>query len=529
MPTRPFNRIALSLSGGGYRAAAFHLGALSLLHKIHFNYPDEPASSLLERVTALSTISGGSITGIRWAQDNAMGRPFEATFAKMYQILKEDQLLKNALEKINGLQPWQFAYKSKNLINAFAEVYDRDFFEGGTFGDLLNSRKGTIQEFIFNATEFNNGLAFRFQNNGRFGNGELFLPQSATSGLRLSDMAAASSCFPGGFEPLMFPVDFAAVDTPIAQLWSEKYGNPVALMDGGIIDNQGIDAIEIANDRLVSKGGGIGTFIVSDVEGKSITPYLPPGLGPQKRWSSWTLRGISNRAKWVFRGSLLFLLLCMILAYFKPGWWSWFLLPLLFVSGMISGAWLFVYKRIQNWFNQTVVKIVQDHQSDIVGNLEVLERTPVNVLINLAGIRATSLMTIANDVFMKRIRRIQYESLYTNKAWKDRVVGNFLYSLKDIKDSSLPDQWKNILETANRMPTTLWFSPEHKSEKMLDQLIMAGQLTLCHLLIDHVEEWQAKNNIPASTKKGLDQLYLVLVEQYEALKRDPGIILKNLI
>jgi predicted acylesterase/phospholipase RssA len=46
-----FNRIALCLSGGGYRAAAFHLGTLHMLNEL----------GLLENVKIMSTASGGTI------------------------------------------------------------------------------------------------------------------------------------------------------------------------------------------------------------------------------------------------------------------------------------------------------------------------------------------------------------------------------------------------------------------------------------------------------------------------------------
>ena len=44
-------RIGLALSGGGYRAAAYHLGTLRALHKM----------GLLEKVDVISSVSGGSI------------------------------------------------------------------------------------------------------------------------------------------------------------------------------------------------------------------------------------------------------------------------------------------------------------------------------------------------------------------------------------------------------------------------------------------------------------------------------------
>ena len=49
-------RIGLALSGGGYRAAAFHLGTLKKLNELQ----------ILDKVDVLSTISGGSITGAAW-------------------------------------------------------------------------------------------------------------------------------------------------------------------------------------------------------------------------------------------------------------------------------------------------------------------------------------------------------------------------------------------------------------------------------------------------------------------------------
>ena len=46
-------RLGLSLSGGGYRATAFHLGTLQKLQQMN----------ILQQVDVMSTISGGSITG----------------------------------------------------------------------------------------------------------------------------------------------------------------------------------------------------------------------------------------------------------------------------------------------------------------------------------------------------------------------------------------------------------------------------------------------------------------------------------
>src|SRR5689334_9391996 len=56
-PTTAPPRIGLALSGGGFRAAAFHLGVLKRLEEL----------GLLQRIEALSTVSSGSITGALYA------------------------------------------------------------------------------------------------------------------------------------------------------------------------------------------------------------------------------------------------------------------------------------------------------------------------------------------------------------------------------------------------------------------------------------------------------------------------------
>ena len=54
-------KIALALSGGGFRATVFHLGVLARLAE----------SEQLENVTFLSTVSGGSLcVGLVYAKNN---------------------------------------------------------------------------------------------------------------------------------------------------------------------------------------------------------------------------------------------------------------------------------------------------------------------------------------------------------------------------------------------------------------------------------------------------------------------------
>ena len=60
LPKKPFNNIALSLSGGGFRATAFHSGVISYLSTQKWF-----SVSLLERTRILSTVSAGTFTGVK--------------------------------------------------------------------------------------------------------------------------------------------------------------------------------------------------------------------------------------------------------------------------------------------------------------------------------------------------------------------------------------------------------------------------------------------------------------------------------
>ena len=125
LPATPLENLALSCSGGGYRAASFHLGTMSYLNRL--TYQGKP---LLENVKMLSTVSGGTITGIVYTLQRQQGRSFEEIYAFLMDKLMTLDLLKLGIEKLNPDATWRNEYKRKNLINAFAELYDEHFTAG---------------------------------------------------------------------------------------------------------------------------------------------------------------------------------------------------------------------------------------------------------------------------------------------------------------------------------------------------------------------------------------------------------------
>ena len=70
--TNDGKKIGLALSGGGYRAAAYHIGALRALHKL----------GILDNVDVISSVSGGSIIAAYYALYDGSYNGFEEAFSK---------------------------------------------------------------------------------------------------------------------------------------------------------------------------------------------------------------------------------------------------------------------------------------------------------------------------------------------------------------------------------------------------------------------------------------------------------------
>lgn len=280
--------IALAFSGGGYRAASFSLGVLTYLDHVKVS-----GESLLQSVSVLSTVSGGTITGSVYAVGIKQGKTMHEVYQSLYSFMCDVDLIKHALDRLSSNEGWNET-RVKSLINAVADVYDAHLFDHAKFGPLLNDEDAThLKHISFNATEFADALQFRFQRSeplkdpkpgepprGVIGNFYYNVPPGIAANIRMADIMASSSCFPGGFEPINFPTDFILPDTPEVQQLKSLDIYPVGLMDGGIVDNQGIEPVLLADGRMVRNqslqpgqpdpGHVLDLIIVADVA----SPYM---------------------------------------------------------------------------------------------------------------------------------------------------------------------------------------------------------------------------------------------------------------
>jgi NTE family protein len=218
-------RIGLALSGGGFRAAAFHLGVMKELER----------RGLLDKLDILSCVSGGSIAGGTLVANWHAPDKLEA----LERYLRTRSI---AVASVIGglLDPFE------SRLDKLAESYDQDLFNGLTLEGLKAGPR-----VYFNATNLATGNLFFFVagNDGLAEIGEHELGATEAPGFPVCRAVAASSAFPPIFPPLRLNPD---VYPPGAAL---EY---VTLTDGGIYDNMGI------NPMLRTSRNPIDYLIVSD-------------------------------------------------------------------------------------------------------------------------------------------------------------------------------------------------------------------------------------------------------------------------
>lgn len=123
-------QIALTLSGGGYRASVFHIGVLSYLYHLRM----DDGTRMLDHVTMMSTVSGGTITGVNYLQALNKGGALNGHLADLFDRIKSNNLADSLLERID---------KNKRAAT-LSTIYDNVVYSDVDMGlSLLNKLRGT--------------------------------------------------------------------------------------------------------------------------------------------------------------------------------------------------------------------------------------------------------------------------------------------------------------------------------------------------------------------------------------------------
>ncbi|MBK9347347.1 MAG: patatin-like phospholipase family protein [Burkholderiales bacterium] len=250
------NLVALSFSGGGLRAAAFSFGVLKAL-----DASSQPGESLLDDVTLITSVSGGSLTA---AYYGLHGPQALNTFRD--KVLLRDM---EASMRMSAFAPENFLRVLAGGLNDRANLVnwlDSQVFEGATFATLYARRKPDVW---INATDLYHRTPFPF------------IPPmfhalcSDLTQFSVAEAVSASMAVPLVFSPIVlktFPekcqgtvepwVERALSDPGASKIVHASaqamkgYRDPsrvrfVKLVDGGVTDNYGLSSILLG--RAVSR------------------------------------------------------------------------------------------------------------------------------------------------------------------------------------------------------------------------------------------------------------------------------------
>lgn len=297
MPRSKPARIGLALSGGGSRAIAFHLGCLRALHD----------RGVLERVSVLSAVSGGSVIAALWAYQEVPFDEFDRRVEKLlrrglvggiarHTLLSPEAVrifaalltagIANllgtllvwtiALLGLMGLRGPRLARFSEAATAPWRRFASRTTaFErslaSSLFGTLLVNqvvRRGL--NVVFNATELRTGTAFRF---GSAGSGSWRLGR-LTAVPTVARAVAASAAFPAMLPCLDLELEFRDRE--------QLYRHRVMITDGGVYDNLGISCMLPGRSDAFNTNANPVDFIVSCDAGQG----LPSGAARPYSWAS---------------------------------------------------------------------------------------------------------------------------------------------------------------------------------------------------------------------------------------------------
>lgn len=217
--------IGLALSGGGMRAAIYHLGVLRFLAE----------QKLMDRVSHISTVSGASICmGLIYAC-NANQWPSDTQFLErvlpaVKKCITQKDIQWHALFRL-FLQPYYWDKK----VNLLAKVMEQRWAVKGCLQDITICPAWTI-----NTTAYESGKDFRFScaRMGERDSSYVMRPSFA-----LSHAVAASAGFPVLIGPYKLKTDKYIWTDATGTITVRPRDRVLHLWDGGVYDNMGLDPL----------------------------------------------------------------------------------------------------------------------------------------------------------------------------------------------------------------------------------------------------------------------------------------------
>jgi NTE family protein len=235
LPREQRQGTALCLSGGGYRAALFHLGALRRLNEL----------GVLAQVDTLTSVSGGSIFAAQlathlarepgaWPADGGVVAGWEEGVARPMRAFAATNI--RTRPALHGFHPLRW-FDQNAAIDALAGRYAAGPAPGAL--DELPPRP----RFVICATDMRFREQWVFDSAGRIGSRSAgFFPPSPP--WTLARAVAASSCVPGPFRAMRVRDGVEELrEGAYAGDDRERLVRSIDLADGGVYDNLGIEPV----------------------------------------------------------------------------------------------------------------------------------------------------------------------------------------------------------------------------------------------------------------------------------------------
>jgi NTE family protein len=237
----PAPGIALCLSGGGYRAMLFHVGALWRLNQLGY----------LSKLDRVSSVSGGSITAATLAYHWGELAFDDDGVAQEYVRSVVGALRRLARETIDGASIIGGIFTpGVSIGDKVAAAYRKHLFGEATLQTLPDTPR-----FVINATNLQTGSLWRFSKPYM---ADFRVGVYPNPDVQVAVAVGASSAFPPVLSPVRLDVDPNGFSPEgRGDLYKPPYSSKLALSDGGVYDNLGLEtAWKRYKTILVSDGGG---------------------------------------------------------------------------------------------------------------------------------------------------------------------------------------------------------------------------------------------------------------------------------
>ncbi len=315
--------VFVSLSGGGTRAAAMSWKALEEFKKIPYSYTDKNGkkikSTLADEIDYISGISGGSFSAAAWC--------FYKDDMELFRKNFIERNIQGALFKDLFIPPTngiKLISPYFDRINIAAELYDNEVFNKKTFNDLP-----AHPVLWINATHLALGARFTYDKT------YFDYLNSDLSKYPIGYACAASSAFPILLSPITLrnygePADLNKdIKYKIAKMnsrnnvemdaycrarefYNDKRNKFMHLADGGLVDNQGLQAIinqfrtnGIINKKLNDRDNPLQRLIIINVNAgvsakdKSCRKESAPHINSVIEYTMVTSMDILSAKRWI--------------------------------------------------------------------------------------------------------------------------------------------------------------------------------------------------------------------------------------